>query len=43
MRENLVFDVLQDCELRNFVKQNVFLFRLLILELKQTWEQQSEC
>lgn len=43
MRENLVFVIFQYCELRNSVKQNVFLFRLLILELKQAWEQQSKC
>lgn len=37
MRENLVFDILQYCKLLNFVKQNEFLFKLLMLKLQMDW------
>lgn len=43
MREILVFDILQYCKLLDFVKQNKFSFKLLMLKLKTDWEQQSKC
>lgn len=37
MREILVFDILQYCKLLDFIKQNKFSFKLLMLKLKTDW------